>query len=139
MTIPSHYLSPGSLLHLARAVKRAVDIPVIAIGKINTPELADKVIKERDAYFGAMTRALIADPYLPEKAKAGLIDDIRGCVYDLEDCANGGVKGLGRSCIVNPLSGQEYRLKVTPASKKKKEVIIGGGPAGKKFAHLTST
>jgi 2,4-dienoyl-CoA reductase-like NADH-dependent reductase (Old Yellow Enzyme family)/thioredoxin reductase len=138
MTIPSHYLPPGSLLHLARAIKKSVHIPVIAVGKINTPELADKVIREKDADFVAMTRALIADPYLPVKAKAGLIDDIRGCVYDLEDCANGGVKGLGRSCIVNPFSGQEYRLKVTPASKKKKVVIIGGGPAGIQSAILTS-
>ncbi|HYA12375.1 MAG TPA: FAD-dependent oxidoreductase [Thermodesulfovibrionales bacterium] len=137
MTVPSHYLPTGSLLHLAKAVKRAVDIPVIAVGKINTPELAEKVIKEKDADFVAMTRALIADPYLPEKAKAGLIEDIRGCVYDLEDCADGGVKGLGRSCIVNPFAGQEYRLKMTPASKKK-VVIIGGGPAGIQSAILTS-
>ncbi len=138
MTIPSHYLPPGSLLHLARAIKKSVDIPVIAVGKINTPELADKVIREKDADFVAMTRALIADPYLPEKAKAGLIEDIRGCVYDLEDCANKGVKGLGRSCTVNPFAGQEYRSKITPASKKKKVVIVGGGPAGIQSAILAS-
>jgi 2,4-dienoyl-CoA reductase-like NADH-dependent reductase (Old Yellow Enzyme family)/thioredoxin reductase len=130
MTIPSHYLPPGTLIHLSRAIKRAVNIPVIAVGKINTPELADKVIREKDADFVAMARALIADPYLPMKAKAGQIEDIRGCVYDLEDCANKGVKGLGRSCSVNPFSGQEYRLRITPASRKKKVVVIGGGPAG---------
>jgi 2,4-dienoyl-CoA reductase-like NADH-dependent reductase (Old Yellow Enzyme family)/thioredoxin reductase len=130
MTIPSHYLPPGTLIHLSRAIKRAVNIPVIAVGKINTPELADKVIREKDADFVAMARALIADPYLPMKAKAGQIEDIRGCVYDLEDCANKGVKGLGRSCSVNPFSGQEYRLKITPASRKKKVVVVGGGPAG---------
>jgi len=130
MTIPSHYLPPGTLLHLARAIKRAVGIPVIAVGKINTPELAEKIIRDKEADFVAMARALVADPYLPEKAKAGLIEDIRGCVYDLEDCANDGVKGLGRSCTVNPFAGQEYRCKITPASKKKKVVVIGGGPAG---------
>jgi 2,4-dienoyl-CoA reductase-like NADH-dependent reductase (Old Yellow Enzyme family)/thioredoxin reductase len=138
MTIPSHYLPPGSLLHLAKAVKRAVDIPIIAVGKINTPELAEKVIKEEDADFVAMTRALIADPYLPEKARAGMIEDIRGCVYDLEDCANGGVKGLGRSCTVNPFAGQEYRSKIMPASKKKKVVVVGAGPAGIQSAILAS-
>jgi 2,4-dienoyl-CoA reductase-like NADH-dependent reductase (Old Yellow Enzyme family)/thioredoxin reductase len=138
MTIPSHYLAPGSLLHLARAIKRAVDIPVIAVGKINTPELAEKIIIEKDADFVAMTRALIADPYLPEKAKAGLIDDICGCVYDLEDCANTGIKGLGRGCTVNPFAGQEYRFKVMPAIKRKKVIVIGGGPAGIQSAILAS-
>jgi NADPH-dependent 2,4-dienoyl-CoA reductase/sulfur reductase-like enzyme len=67
---------------------------------------------------------------LPVKAKAEQIEDICRCAYDLEDCANKGVKGLGRSCIVNPFSGQEYRLKITPVSEKKKVVIVGGGPAG---------
>jgi len=130
MTIPSHYLPPGTLVHLARAIKKAVHIPVIAVGKINTPELAEKVINEKDADFVAMARALIADPYLPIKAKAGQLEDICSCAYDLEDCANKGVKGLGRSCIVNPFSGQEYRFKITPVSQKKKVVIVGGGPAG---------
>ena len=69
MTIPSHYLPPGPLIPLARGIKKAVNIPVIAIGKINTPELAEKVIREKDADFVAMARELIADPYLPEKAE----------------------------------------------------------------------
>jgi 2,4-dienoyl-CoA reductase-like NADH-dependent reductase (Old Yellow Enzyme family)/thioredoxin reductase len=138
MTIPSHYLRVGTLVHLAKALKEAVDIPVIAVGKINTPELADKIIREGNADFVAMTRALIADPYLPVKAQTGMVEDIRGCVYDLEDCAEKGVKGLGRACTVNPFSGQEYRLKITPAMKKKKVIIVGGGPAGIQSAILAS-
>jgi NADPH-dependent 2,4-dienoyl-CoA reductase/sulfur reductase-like enzyme len=138
MTIPSHYLPPGTLVHLARAIKKAVNIPVIAVGKINTPELADRVIREKDADFVAMARALIADPYLPEKAKAGMVEDIRLCLSDLEDCSDKGVKGLGRSCTVNPFSGQEYHLKITPAAKKKKVFVVGGGPAGIQSAILAS-
>jgi 2,4-dienoyl-CoA reductase-like NADH-dependent reductase (Old Yellow Enzyme family)/thioredoxin reductase len=138
MTTPSHYLPTGTLVHLAMAIKKAVDIPVIAVGKINSPELADKIIRENGADFVAMARALIADPYLPVKAQEGNVDDIRGCVYDLEDCAEKGVKGLGRACTVNPLSGREYRLKLTPAPKKKKVIVIGGGPAGIQSAILAS-
>ncbi len=138
MTIPSHYFPPGTLVHLSKAIKKAVNIPVIAVGKIHKPELAEKLISEQDADFVAMARALIADPCLPEKAKAGMVDDIRLCLSDLEDCSDKGVKGLGRSCTVNPFSGQEYHFKITPASKKKKVFVVGGGPAGIQSAILAS-
>lgn len=135
-TIPSHYLPPGSLVHLSESLKKEVDIPVIAVGKINTPMLAESIIKNKKADFVAMTRALIADPYLPEKAKKGAVADIRGCIYCLEDCADKGAEGIGRACTVNPFSGQEYHWKVKPALKKKKVIVIGGGPSGMQAAIL---
>jgi 2,4-dienoyl-CoA reductase-like NADH-dependent reductase (Old Yellow Enzyme family)/thioredoxin reductase len=130
MTIPSHYLGPGPLVHLARGMKNAVTIPVIAVGKIPSPEFAEQIIRDNDADFVAMARPLLADPFLPEKALGGDVDGIRGCVYDLEDCSEQGVRGLGRSCTVNPFAGQEYRLTITPAPVRKRVVVIGGGPAG---------
>jgi 2,4-dienoyl-CoA reductase-like NADH-dependent reductase (Old Yellow Enzyme family)/thioredoxin reductase len=138
MTIPSHYLPPGVLVHLARGIKKAVAIPVVAIGKINTPDLAEKVIRDGDADFVAMARPFLADPYFPVKAKTGKTEEIRRCLYDLEDCADKGVKGIGRTCTMNPFSGQEYRLKLTSAPRKKRVLVIGGGPAGIQAALLAS-
>ncbi len=138
MTIPSHYLPAGVLLPLAKEIKRAVSIPVIAVGKINTPEFAEKALEDGDADFVAMARPLLADPHLPIKAGAGKIEEIRRCLYDLEDCAEKGVKGIGRTCTINPFCGQEYRLKITSAEKKKRVVVVGGGPAGMQAALLAS-
>lgn len=136
ITIPPHSSDPGSLVHLASEIKKSVNIPVIAIGKINTPELAEKIISEGKADFVAMARALVADPRLPEKAREGKREGIRGCIYCLEDCAKSGVPVLGRSCTVNPFAGQEYLMQIKPADRKKRVSVVGGGPAGMQAAIL---
>ena len=129
-TIPVFEGSPGALVDLAAQLKTNVSIPVVAIGKINSPELAEKIIEEGKADFVAMARALIADPDLPKKAASGMLDEIRKCVYCLEDCAENGAPGIGRCCTVNPFAGLEYTWKILPAEKKKKVLVIGAGPSG---------
>lgn len=129
-TIPVFEGSPGALVDLAAQLKTNVSIPVVAIGKINSPELAEKIIEEGKADFVAMARALIADPDLPKKAASGMVDEIRKCVYCLEDCAENGAPGIGRCCTVNPFAGLEYTWKILPAEKKKKVLVIGAGPSG---------
>jgi len=136
VTIPTHESQPGTLVHLASQIKEKVNIPVIAIGKINSPVLADEIIKKGDADFVAIARALVADPDFPRKAEAGMTDEIRGCIYCLEDCAEKGVPGIGRCCTVNPFAGLEYLWRVLPASEKKKVLVIGGGPSGMQAAIL---
>jgi len=130
VTIPGHDCAPGLLTETAARIKAAVNLPVIAIGKINTPALAEEIIASGKADFVAMARALIADPDLPNKAASGNIAGIRACTYCLEDCADKGVPGLGRACTVNPFAGFEYRWDVLPVTVKKKILIVGGGPAG---------
>jgi 2,4-dienoyl-CoA reductase-like NADH-dependent reductase (Old Yellow Enzyme family)/thioredoxin reductase len=130
ITIPPHESPPGPLVDLAAQIKSLVKIPVVAIGKINTPNIADDVIGQNKADFVAVARALVADPDFPRKAESGMEDDIRGCVYCLEDCAEKGYPKLGRSCTVNPFCGLEFCWTVSAASEKKRVLVVGGGPAG---------
>ena len=130
ITIPPNESSPGPLLDLAAEIKSAVNIPVVAIAKINGPELAEGALSRGKADFVGMARALVADPELPQKAASGLIADIRHCNYCLQDCAEKGVPGIGRCCGVNPFAGNEYAWKILPVQVKKKVLVIGGGPSG---------
>lgn len=130
VTIPGHDSPAGPLVDQAALLKAAVNIPVIAIGKINSPALAEEIIGRGKADFVAMARALVADPDLPVKAATGRVAEIRGCVYCLEDCADKGVAGIGRCCSVNPFAGQEYAWQVTPGTEKKRVLVVGGGPSG---------
>ncbi len=138
ITIPPHESPPGPLVGLAAQIKKTVGIPVVAIGKINAPDMADRIIADGKADFVAMARALVADPDLPQKAERGMVEEIRGCVYCLEDCVEKGYPGLGRSCTVNPFCGLEYCWQVSPALEKKRVLVVGGGPAGMQAAIICS-
>jgi 2,4-dienoyl-CoA reductase-like NADH-dependent reductase (Old Yellow Enzyme family)/thioredoxin reductase len=138
LTIPSHESAPGPMVGLAAQIKAVVTIPVVAIGKINSPRLADDIIGQGRADFVAMARALVADPDLPNKAASGNIDAIRGCVCCLEDCVEKGVPGIGRCCTVNPFAGHEHDWVVEQAEKEKKVLVVGGGPAGIQAAIVAS-
>ena len=140
------YMHPdGAIVHLAEAMKKAVKVPVITVGKISDPVFADSIIKENRADFVAMARALLADPELSVKAKEGRSDDIRRCIY-CNNCRVGrespeGVIRKGNtetSCTVNPnlLMEREHRLK--PAAVKKKVLVIGGGLAGMEVARVST-
>jgi 2,4-dienoyl-CoA reductase-like NADH-dependent reductase (Old Yellow Enzyme family)/thioredoxin reductase len=138
ITIPPNESPPGPLLDLAAEIKSAVNIPVVAIAKINGPELAESALSGGKADFIGMARALVADPELPQKAASGLVADIRRCNYCLQDCSEKGVPGIGRCCGVNPFVGNEYAWKILPVEDKKKVLVIGGGPSGIQAAIIAS-
>jgi 2,4-dienoyl-CoA reductase-like NADH-dependent reductase (Old Yellow Enzyme family)/thioredoxin reductase len=138
ITIPPNDSPPGPLIDLAGRIKASITIPVVAIGKINGPEIADAAIAQKKADFIGMARALIADPELPKKASAGLVEDIRRCNYCLQDCAEKGVPGIGRCCGVNPFAGNEYAWEILPATDRKKVLVVGGGPSGIQAAIIAS-
>jgi len=129
----------GCLVYLAEMTKMVVKIPVIAVGKLGDPELAEMVLQEGKADFVALARPLLADPDWPNKVKEGRLDDIRPCLGDAEGCAGRLMAGKYISCTVNPQTGNERNFALTPAERKKSVVVVGGGPAGMEAARVAAT
>ncbi|MFC1532885.1 FAD-dependent oxidoreductase [Thermodesulfobacteriota bacterium] len=134
---PPYMFPPGNLVHLASRVKKKVSVPVITVGKINDPFLAEQILLDGKADFVSMGRALIADPDLPNKAREGRFDDIRRCLYCC-NCLNWEqnprLRNRGISCTVNPAVLREREFSTNPAEKSKKVMVVGGGPAGMEAA-----
>ncbi len=135
-THPTMFLPHGVNVHYAADIKAAgVQTPVVTIGAISDPEMAEEILASGKADVVAMARALIADPHLPEKAASGRAKEIMPCLRCL-DCLTGMHTGQHFQCSVNPSAGRElrYRNYAQPPVKKKKVLVVGGGPAGLKAA-----
>lgn len=133
---------PAPMVSLAEAVKKALpQVPVITVGRIHDPPLADSILREGKADFVAMGRGLLADPELPNKAREGRLDDIRRCIACYWCTADAGsrdtVKYPGLCCCVNPSLSfiwRRQRYPGEPAARAKKVMVIGGGLAGMEAA-----
>ncbi len=120
-------------------VKNRLQTPVIVTGRINQPQVAEQLIAEGQADLCGMTRALICDPEMPNKAAAGAFDDIRACIGCNQACIGRAHKGLPISCIQYPESGREVELGAAPsADRAKKVIVVGAGPAGLKAAAVAA-
>jgi NADPH-dependent 2,4-dienoyl-CoA reductase/sulfur reductase-like enzyme len=133
---PPYYVGEGVFTYLAQGIKAEVKIPVITVGRIRTPELANLVIEEKKADLVSMGRALIADPFLPKKAMEGKVEDIIPCI-SCNRCILSIRKG-DLQCAVNPETGRESTLVVKKAEHPKKVWVIGGGPGGMKAAEIAA-
>ena len=130
-------VSPGGFANLAHGMKRLVGIPVICNIRINGPEIGEKIIGEGKADLVSMSRALIADPELPNKAATGNADDINRCIGCMV-CLDEAWKGGHVQCAINPEAGFETERSIEAAEKTKKILVIGGGPAGLEAARLAA-
>jgi len=120
----------GANILLAHDIKKLLSIPVTVVGRLD-PELGEKVLEDGYADFIAMTRRLHADPELPNKLAAGRPEDIAPCT-GCDNCL-----GLRGACRINALSGTPY-LSIEKAAKKKKIMVIGGGPSGMEAARVSA-
>jgi 2-enoate reductase len=128
--IPSKYQPPGCSVSLSEAVKKVVNIPVMIVGKLGYPEIAESTLVEGKADFIVLGRALLAEPDWANKVKENKFEDIRPCIGCHEGCHVRIREGEYISCAINPITGMERELALKPAEKKKSVLVIGGGPGG---------
>ncbi|MCP4045845.1 MAG: FAD-dependent oxidoreductase [Gammaproteobacteria bacterium] len=139
-----HVVPPMQIEHAYTAPKagqiRAImDKTIMVAGRINQPHMAEQVLAAGQAHMCGMTRSMISDPEMPNKARTGRQDDIRACIACNQACIGHYHMGVDISCIQNPLSGRELTLgKHTSAKTKRKILVAGGGPGGMKAAAVAA-
>lgn len=138
--VPPADVPPGFILSDAEEIKKAVSVPVIGVGRINDPVLAVDAILSGKADLVAWGRQSLADPEVPNKVSAGLIEDISPCIACNQGCIGYifNPEKMKATCLVNPFCGRERRMKIEPAGRKKKVIIVGGGPGGLEAAWIAA-
>lgn len=139
MLLTTSYQPHGCNVEMARKVKEAVRIPVIAVGRLDDPRLAEEVLEKGYADFISLGKGLLADPDWVNKVKAGRLEDIRPCVGCNDGCLSRVFGGMSITCTVNPCCGNEKELALQPADEKKKVMVVGGGPGGMEAALIASS
>lgn len=124
----------GAFAYLAAGVKREVSVPVIASNRINTAQTAERILATGAADLVNMGRQLITDPDFARKIREGHEDQVRYCIGCNQGCMDRCFSGFDVNCSLNPFSGREEELVVTPAKTPKKVLVVGGGVAGMEAA-----
>ncbi|HUO43625.1 MAG TPA: FAD-dependent oxidoreductase [Burkholderiales bacterium] len=133
--IPPMAVHDGVLVRLAQRVKTAVAIPVIAVGKLRTPEMVEAVLQNGQADFVALGRSLLADPDWPAKVAAGSSDQVRHCVTCNQGCISRLFEQAPIWCAINPEAGREQAFANLGGGAGRTLLVVGGGPAGMTAAY----
>ncbi len=132
--VSSVYQPYGFDLEAADIVRKAAGkVPVMAHGKLNHADVAERALQEGKLDLIAIGHGLIADPHWANKIKKGKEEEVVPCV-GCGECHFNAMKGHARPCAVNPLSMHENEYELTPAKENKKILVIGGGAGGMKAA-----
>ena len=138
-TIPPMGVQPyGFFVKIAGHIKKAVNVPVSAVGRIVDAEMAARVIESGMADMVAMGRPLLADPDWGTKIAAGKACDIRRCISCNKGCTDAIQNRQFLSCVLNAENGYENTRSIQPAAQKKKIAVLGGGPAGLEAARVAA-
>jgi 2,4-dienoyl-CoA reductase (NADPH2) len=117
-----------------KRLKEHVTIPVVAVNRINTPEVAEEILAQGFADFVSMARPLLADADFAQKALQGHGDQINTCIACNQGCLDQIFQNKRATCLVNPRACYEQELPMLPTTKPKKIAVVGAGPAGLSFS-----
>lgn len=107
-----------------------VSVPVVAVNRINMPEVAEDILASGQADLVSLARPLLADPEWPNKARAGRAEAINTCIACNQACLDHIFVGKVASCLVNPRAGHETELRYEPTANPRRIAVVGAGPAG---------
>ena len=141
MVEASMHIPPGYQLFTAAALREVTDLPVIGVGRIKDPVQAEQILDRGECDLIGMVRQQIAEPYTAIKAREGRVDDIRLCISCNQECIGREGLNLEIGCIENPATGHELELRretIRPAPRRKRVLVVGGGPAGLECAKIAA-
>lgn len=126
----------GAYVWVARLVKEAVTIPVIASNRINDVRHAEAILRDGCCDMVSMARPLLADPDIIRKSREGRFDEVNTCIACNQACLDHVFEGKTASCLVNPAAGREEEWRLSPAPVAKRVAVVGAGPAGLEAARV---
>ena len=135
---PPMYMPKGYLVDLAAKAKEAVNIPILAGGRMNDADIAESVVRDGKIDAVVLGRAALADPEYPNKVLSGHTERIRPCIACNQGCITRLQQGKQPTCAVNPSAMREIRYALRPCVQPKKVVIVGGGVAGMEAARTAA-
>jgi 2,4-dienoyl-CoA reductase-like NADH-dependent reductase (Old Yellow Enzyme family)/thioredoxin reductase len=137
VTLAPMFVPRGQMVPLAAAIKAAVEVPVMAVGRLDDPELAAGVVASGQADLICLGRGLIAEPDWPAKVGRGEAEELRPCI-SCNACVDRVGRGERAKCSVNPEVGRELEWRVAPASRQRRVMVVGSGPAGMEAARIAA-
>ncbi len=135
VTLAPMYVPRGSMVSFAAAVKAAVSVPVMAVGRLDDPQLAARIVGEGEADLICLGRGLIAEPDWAAKVAAGRAEQLRPCIA-CNACVDLVGRGERARCAVNPEVGRELTWRLVPAERPRRVMVIGSGPSGMEAARV---